>query len=115
MIGWAQDRVARELPQLNQRTVRMLLRAEARTVSAVLHCKSTIQLKEVMMAAYRRAGMVPPQNTGGAEEEDSHQQTDNAAQAASSQYGAEEHRAPVSPGQRTERGSRSPGFQQSKR
>ena len=57
MIMWAEDKVSREVPGLNTLTVRMLLRAEQRTVSAVLHARSATQTREVMCAAYRRAGL----------------------------------------------------------
>ena len=57
MIVWAEDKISREVPGLNMLTVRMLLRAEQRTVSAVLHARSEAQTKEVIKAAYRRAGL----------------------------------------------------------
>ena len=82
MIGWAQDRISRELPHLNQRTVRTLLRAEARAVSAALQCKSTLQLREVMTAAYKRAGMISPGHEPGQEEP----QSDGEAQQAQSSH-----------------------------
>ena len=49
-------------------TVRMLLRAEQRTVSAVLHARSEAQTKEVVRAACRRAGLT--MGTGVHEEND---------------------------------------------
>ena len=57
MIAWAEDKVRRELPTLNPLTVTMLLKAEQRTMSAVLHTRSAAQTREVMAAAYRRAGL----------------------------------------------------------
>ena len=62
MLVWAEDKVQREVPGLNVLTVRMLLKAEQRTVSAVLHSRSPSQTREVLIAAYRRAGLVM-QNT----------------------------------------------------
>ena len=57
MTVWAEDKVSREVPGLNMLTVRMLLRAEQRTVSAVLHARSEAQTKEVICVAFRRAGL----------------------------------------------------------
>ena len=57
MIGWAHQRITSELPSFNPATAMMLLKAESRTVSAALYCKSTTQLEEVMDAALRRAGL----------------------------------------------------------
>ena len=57
MINWAHQRVTSELPEFNPATAMMLLKAENRTVSAALYCKSTSQLSEVMNAALRRAGL----------------------------------------------------------
>ena len=63
MLLWAEDKIKREVEGVNILTVRMLLKAEQRTVSAILHAKSPAQTKEVLQAAYRRAGLVmhPPQ------------------------------------------------------
>ena len=58
MLLWAEDKKRREIDGLNVLTVRMLLRAEQRTVAAVLHSRSAAQTREVMVAAYRRAGLV---------------------------------------------------------
>ena len=55
MLVWAEDKIRREIDGLNVLTVRMLLRAEQRTVSAVLHSRSATQTREIMVAAYRRA------------------------------------------------------------
>ena len=62
MITWAQDKVRREVPGLNPLTVTMLLKAEQRTISAVLHAKSPNQTREVIGAAYRRAGLLMQQD-----------------------------------------------------
>ena len=57
MLVWAEDKITREVPGLNMLTVRMLLKAEQRTVTAVLHSRSPTQTREVLVAAYRRAGL----------------------------------------------------------
>ena len=65
MLMWAQQRIARELPHLNQTIIGTLLRADNRMVCSVLNCRSTVQLNEVIVAACRRAGIPelvqPPQ------------------------------------------------------
>ena len=43
MLLWAEDKVKREIQGLNILTVRMLLKAEQRTVSAILHSRSSTQ------------------------------------------------------------------------
>ena len=43
------------MPEFSQATASFLLKAEARTVSAALHAKSTAQLRQVMQAAMKRA------------------------------------------------------------
>ena len=58
-----------QLPHANAATLSMLFKAEARTMSPVMHAKSTIQLTEVINAALRRAGLPPlsetqPQSSG---------------------------------------------------
>ena len=57
MIVWAEDKIRREIEGVNPLTVRMLLKAEQRTVSAILHTRSATQTREVLQAAYRRAGL----------------------------------------------------------
>ena len=57
MLVWAQQRVARELPHLNQAIITALLRGDNRMVCAVLNARSTHQLTEVVTAACRRAGI----------------------------------------------------------
>ena len=59
MLGWAQDRVAECCPNLPPSTATMLLKAEQRTVTSVLHARSSHQVGEVMAAALRRAGLSP--------------------------------------------------------
>ena len=71
MLIWAEDKVRREIDGLKQLTVRMILRAEQRTVAAVLHSRSATQTREVMVAAYRRTGLMmdqpPRENVQGRE------------------------------------------------
>ena len=61
MHGWALQKIEREIPEFSQPMASFLLRAEARTVSAVLHAKSTPQLKEVLRAAMKRADIISQQ------------------------------------------------------
>ena len=70
MLMWAEDKISREVPGLNMLTVRMLLRAEQRTVSAVLHARSATQTREVVNAAYRRAGLCMDNMATQAQEND---------------------------------------------
>ena len=55
MHTWALQKIEREMPEFSQAAASFLLKAEARTVNAALHAKSTAQLQEVMYAAMRRA------------------------------------------------------------
>ena len=55
MISWALDKASREAPQCKLATVRMLCRAEMRTVNALTSTRSHIQTRQVLEAAYRRA------------------------------------------------------------
>ena len=60
MQQWAADKVKTDAPQVSQRTLAMILRAEARTTSALLHSKSEIQTKQTLEAAWRRADLPSP-------------------------------------------------------
>ena len=55
MQYWAKDRALRECPDFNPMTIAMLLKAENRTVSALLHAKDGKQVRQVLLAAMRRA------------------------------------------------------------
>ena len=57
MNQWALQKLEEHVPTMNQRTAAMLFKAEARTVSAVLHSKSAHQTLEIMNAALRRADL----------------------------------------------------------
>ena len=57
MLGWAKDKVLEKVPELNPATVHFLLRAENRTVGAILNARSPTQVKEVIYAAWKRAGL----------------------------------------------------------
>ena len=57
MHQWSLDKVQEHVPSVNPATAAMLLRAEARTVSAVLHCKSSRQTLEIVNAALKRAAL----------------------------------------------------------
>ena len=81
MLLWAEDKITREVQGLNMLTVRMLLRAEQRTVSAVLHSRSAIQTREILVAAYRRAGLNIDQGRNGDAQDDSLRTLDDMRQA----------------------------------
>ena len=60
MLGWAEQKVRDEAPEAQGKTIMMLMRAEPRTATAIMHAKSPTQTKEVIVAAYRRAGLPSP-------------------------------------------------------
>ena len=74
MHAWAFQRVSREFPSINAATLNILLRAEARTVTAVLNSRSTMQLASVIDAALRRAGLPPMQPTPQQQQENEQDQ-----------------------------------------
>ena len=57
MTTWALSRVEKEMPSLPSATASMLLKAESRTVTAVLNARTWKQVIEVTQAAMRRAGI----------------------------------------------------------
>ena len=57
MTAWALARVEKDMPSLPATTAGMLLKAESRTVTAVLSARTSKQVVEVMQAAMRRAGI----------------------------------------------------------
>ena len=60
MIALAKQKIQGELPTADNLTTAMILRAENRTVTSVMNARSSHQLKEVLSAAYCRAGLIPP-------------------------------------------------------
>ena len=60
MLTWAIDKAKRELPQISVPTITMMMKAEMRTVSSVLHSRSAMQTYQVLQAAYRRANLQLP-------------------------------------------------------
>ena len=60
MMHWAQHKLQTDVPTLVGPTSTMLLKAEARTISALLNSKSQAQTKQIMIAAYRCAGLQDP-------------------------------------------------------
>ena len=91
MLVWAQQRIARELPQYNTATVTTLLRAENRTVCAVLNCRSTVQLTAVLEAALRRAGLKNQQPAQQADPPQQDQQQQQPQQDAAPAHGTPIH------------------------
>ena len=57
MTTWALARVEKDTPSLSTATAGMLLKAESRTVTAVLNARTSKQVVEAMQAAIRRAGI----------------------------------------------------------
>ena len=60
MLGWAEQKIRDEAPEAQGKTIMMLMKAEPRTATAIMHAKSPTQTKEVIIAAYRRAGLPSP-------------------------------------------------------
>ena len=58
MLTWAIQRIREACPRLDDRIIKVILRAEARTVTAVLNARSPMQVAHVTVAALRRAGLV---------------------------------------------------------
>ena len=54
------DKVEEQTPNAKKQTVSMLCRAENRTLMALLNAKSPAQTKQVLEAAYKRAGLRSP-------------------------------------------------------
>ena len=59
-IGAAQQRAHECVPQANPLTIAALLRAEHKSVGALLNCRTPEQVKHCLTAVYRRAGLPPP-------------------------------------------------------
>ena len=57
MNGWAEERIRDHVPMMDDRLVRTLLRSEGRITPAVLQAKSAIQVRHVVIAALKRAGL----------------------------------------------------------
>ena len=60
MIAWAEQKVRTDAPQAQGKTLTMIMRAEPRTITAIMHAKSPSQTREVIIAAYKRAGLPSP-------------------------------------------------------
>ena len=61
MLAWARDRISREAEEFAGPTSDMILKAEGRTVSAVLNSRSPAQVRDVISSAWRRANTQAPQ------------------------------------------------------
>ena len=57
MQGWALQRLQENLPSLDSKLMKTLLKAENRTVSAVLNARSPMQLVHIASAALKRASL----------------------------------------------------------
>ena len=60
MRGFAIQKVEQEAAAAIGPTLNMILKAEARTITAILNAKTPTQTKEVIAAAFRRAGLPSP-------------------------------------------------------
>ena len=60
MRGFAIQKIEKDAPVAIGPTMTMLLKAETRTITAILNAKSAAQTKEVITAAFRRAGLPSP-------------------------------------------------------
>ena len=60
MMHWAQHKLQTDTPSIVGPTFTMPLKAEARTIPALMNSKSPMQTKQIMVAAYRRAGLQDP-------------------------------------------------------
>ena len=60
MMAWAMDKVRSHAPAAEGLTLKMILRAEGRTVTSLMNSKNPTQTKEIIIAAFRRAGLPNP-------------------------------------------------------
>ena len=60
MHDWDQHKLQTHAPTILGPTTNMILKAEARTVSALMKSKSAAQTRQIMIATYRRAGLADP-------------------------------------------------------
>ena len=60
MMGWAEQKVRDEASEAQGETISMMMCAEPRTVTAIMHAKSPAQTKQGIAAAFCRAGLPSP-------------------------------------------------------
>ena len=60
MMAWADQKIRDEAPEAQGKTISMIMRAEPRTVTAIMHAKSPSQTREVIIPAFKRAGLPSP-------------------------------------------------------
>ena len=60
VMAWAIDKVRAHAPQAEGPTLKMLLKAEARTATSLMNSKSPPQTREILTAAWKRAGLQSP-------------------------------------------------------
>ena len=60
MQQWALQKAEEHAPQVSQKTLHMILKAEAKTTSALLHSQSVAQTHQIIEAAFNRAGLSSP-------------------------------------------------------
>ena len=68
IVMWAVDRAPRIMPDIPEKTLELLMNAEARTAFAIMSCKKADQqIKEVVMAAMKRGNSNNPVSSGRSE------------------------------------------------
>ena len=60
MQQWALQKAEEHAPEVSQKTLHMILKAEAKTTSALLHSQSVAQTHQIIEAAFKRAGLSSP-------------------------------------------------------
>ena len=60
MQQWALQKAEEHAPEVSQKTLHMILKAEAKTCSALLHSQSVAQTHQIIEAAFKRAGLSSP-------------------------------------------------------
>ena len=78
MQQWALQKAEEHAPQVSQKTLHMILKAEAKTTSALLHSQSVAQTHQIIEAAFKRAGLPTPFAPPRDHEEEGHSEPKRA-------------------------------------
>ena len=70
MQQWALQKAEEHAPQVSQKRLHMILKAEAKTTSALLHSQSVAQTHQIIEAAFKMAG--PPTTSAPPRESEDH-------------------------------------------
>ena len=60
MINWAQQRLSDHTPEFVSPVSKLIIKAEARCATALMHSRSPAQTRQIMVAAYKRHGLSLP-------------------------------------------------------